>query len=124
MKDPYVYLLANTPRGTLYVGVTSDLVKRIWQHREGRIDGFTKRYGLKTLVWYERHGTVMHAIEREKAIKRWRRKWKIELIEAANPDWKDLWDVVTGKRAPDDHRSTMDSRLRGNDEHGFPLARE
>jgi len=95
MKIPTVYLLASGRRGTLYVGVTSDLVKRIWQHREGVVAGFTKRYQVKTLVWYEQHRTMIAAISREKAIKRWARTWKIELVETANPDWRDLWsDIV------------------------------
>eukprot|EP01034_Spumella_vulgaris_P000875 gene875-1156_t len=76
--------------GTLYTGVTSHLIRRIVQHRDGSFDGFTKRYGVKTLVWFELAGTMHAAITREKQIKNWQRKWKIELIEAANPDWRDL----------------------------------
>ena len=94
MKIPTVYLLASARRGTLYVGVTSDLVKRIWQHREEVLVGFTKQYQVKRLVWYEQHGTMMTAISREKAIKRWIRPWKIELIETANPEWRDLWSEI------------------------------
>ena len=93
---PAVYVLANRPRGTLYVGVTSDLVKRAWQHREGAADGFTRRYEIKMLVWYEQHHEMVHAIAREKAIKKWLRLWKLRLVETANPEWRDLWlDIVT-----------------------------
>ncbi len=90
MKQPCVYLLASRHNGTLYVGVTSDLVKRIWEHKENLIDGFTKRYAVHTLVWYEVHATMESAIRREKAIKEWKRLWKIDLIEKENPQWRDL----------------------------------
>jgi putative endonuclease len=80
--------------GTLYVGVTSDLPGRVWQHREGVADGFTKRYGVKRLVWYEVHATMEAAITREKQIKEWKRAWKIELIEAMNPKWRDLFEEI------------------------------
>ena len=96
MKAPAVYILASKPRGTLYVGVTSNLVKRVWQHRESLADGFTKRYGVKTLVWYQQHQTMTNAIKREKAIKRWRRRQKFELIQGANPEWRDLWHDIVG----------------------------
>ncbi len=79
VKQPTVYLLASKRNGTLYVGVTSDLVKRIWEHREGLVEGFTKKYGVKMLVWYEQHETFETAIMREKAIKKWRRAWKLDL---------------------------------------------
>ena len=95
MKRPAVYLLASAPRGTLYLGVTSNLVKRIWQHRERHAKGFTQRYDIKTLVWYEQHHTMASAIAREKSIKKWARGWKLELIEATNPSWRDLWDEIT-----------------------------
>ena len=91
----YVYILASRRNGTLYIGVTSQLAQRVWQHKEGLVDGFTKRYGLKTLVWYEQHETAESAIAREKQIKKWERAWKVELIEAANPYWNDLYDDVT-----------------------------
>jgi len=91
MKQPCVYLLASQRNGTLYVGVTSNLVQRVWQHKEGLAEGFTKKYGVKLLVWYEQHETMGSAIAREKAIKEWQRIWKIELIEKANPDWNDLY---------------------------------
>jgi putative endonuclease len=87
--QPCVYILASKRNGTLYVGVTSDLVKRTWEHKNDFVDGFTKRYGVHTLVWYERHETMASAIAREKALKNWRREWKLELIEASNPDWLD-----------------------------------
>ncbi|MCL7743482.1 GIY-YIG nuclease family protein [Guyparkeria hydrothermalis] len=94
MKQPCVYLLASRRNGTLYVGVTSNLPQRVWQHQNDLVEGFTSRYGVHTLVWYETHPTMEGAIAREKAIKKWRRVWKIELIEAFNPDWRDLHDSV------------------------------
>ncbi len=80
----------------MYVGVTSNLVQRIWQHKEEQVDGFTKRYGLKSLVWYEQHEDVQQAISREKQIKNWNRIWKIELIESGNPEWNDLYETIIG----------------------------
>jgi len=94
MKQPCVYLLANHYRGTLYVGVTSDLLLRTWQHRNDCVEGFTKRYGVHDLVWYELHGTMHEAIAREKAIKEWKRAWKIRLIEENNREWKDLYPSI------------------------------
>ena len=94
MKQPAVYMLASQRNGTLYIGVTSHLAQRVWQHKEGLIEGFTKRYGVKFLVWYELHETMIAAIEREKAIKKWRRDWKITLIETKNSDWRDLWPQI------------------------------
>jgi putative endonuclease len=94
MKQPTVYLLASKPRGTLYVGVTSDVVARVWQHRQGLVDGFTKRYGVKHLVWYEQHDTMESAIRREKAVKKWLRRWKLDLVEQTNPGWRDLWPDI------------------------------
>jgi putative endonuclease len=94
MKVYWVYILASRPRGTLYVGVTSDLVRRIYQHREGLADGFTNEHGIKMLVYYEQHATAIAAIQREKNIKHWSRAWKIELIRSLNPNWHDLWDEV------------------------------
>ena len=91
MKQPCVYLLASKRNGTLYVGVTSDLIQRVWQHKNDFADGFTRRYGVHTLVWYEECGTMESAIAREKAIKEWKRAWKIRLIEDRNPEWKDLY---------------------------------
>jgi len=89
--QPCVYMLASQRNGTLYVGVTSDLIKRVWEHKSDAVDGFTKRYGVHTLVWYEVHEEMLPAIAREKAIKEWKRKWKLELIEKANPSWLDLY---------------------------------
>ncbi|WP_417668582.1 GIY-YIG nuclease family protein [Roseibium sp.] len=87
----WVYMLASKPYETLYTGVTTDLARRIYEHREGLIEGFSERYGVKSLVWYEGHSELMLAIGREKRIKRWRRKWKFELVEQMNPDWRDLY---------------------------------
>ena len=87
---PMVYLLASHRNGTLYVGVTSDLLKRHHEHREGLLGGFTSDYGVCRLVWFEPHATMEHAIVREKRIKKWNRAWKIRLIEESNPDWRDL----------------------------------
>jgi putative endonuclease len=91
MKQPCAYILASKRNGTLYLGVTSNLMQRVWQHRNDLANGFTKRYGIHTLVWYEVHGTMQSAIAREKAIKEWKRAWKIELIEKTNPQWQDLY---------------------------------
>ena len=96
MKQPAVYLLASRYRGTLYVGVTSDLVQRIWQHRQGLVEGFTQRYGVHMLVWFEQHATMLDAIAREERIKEWKRAWKLELIETNNPRWRDLYDDLLG----------------------------
>jgi putative endonuclease len=90
-----VYILASKPNGTLYIGVTNDLVRRVQEHREGLVPGFTKRYGVKSLVYFEHHCDINTAIMREKRIKRWLRKWKLDLIEAANPQWRDLWPELT-----------------------------
>ena len=90
MKQPCVYMMASKRNGTLYIGVTSNLLQRVWHHKQGRVEGFTKRYGVHTLVWYELHETMMGAIAREKALKEWRRSWKLELIEKDNPEWQDL----------------------------------
>jgi putative endonuclease len=88
--SPTVCLLASQRNGTLYTGVTSSLLARIQQHRDGVVRGFTRKYGHKLLVWFEQHPTMDSAITREKRIKKWNRAWKLELIEAANPDWRDL----------------------------------
>jgi putative endonuclease len=93
-KSPCVYILASKRNGTLYVGVTSDLVKRVWEHRKGLIEGFTKKYGVHMLVWYESHETMESAIQREKSIKKWNRAWKLTHIERSNPCWKDLFDEL------------------------------
>ena len=93
-KQPCVYILANRRNGTLYVGVTSELIKRVWQHKNGLAEGFTKRYAVHCLVWYELHETMKSAIVREKAIKEWKRKWKLELIEKNNPNWLDIYNML------------------------------
>jgi putative endonuclease len=89
--QPCAYILASHYCGTLYVGVTSDLAKRIWEHKNDVVEGFTKTYRVHTLVWYEVHETMESAIRREKAIKAWKRQWKVDLIESENPDWKDRY---------------------------------
>lgn len=94
MKTPAVYILASRRNGTLYIGVTSDLCKRVWQHRNDEIEGFTKRYGVHVLVYVEFHTTMIDAITREKRLKKWNRAWKLKLIEDANPTWRDLWDDI------------------------------
>jgi putative endonuclease len=91
----FVYILASQRNGTLYVGVTNDLIGRVNEHREGLVPGFTKRYAVKLLVYFEEHDDVVAAIGREKRIKRWRRKWKLELSESQNPQWRDLWSDLT-----------------------------
>ena len=90
----YVYILASQRNGTLYIGVTNDLVKRVYEHTEKLVDGFTKRYDVGILVYYEATGDIMGAIQREKQIKKWNRAWKIRLIEKNNPDWKDLYQQI------------------------------
>ena len=110
MKQPAVYILASQRAGTLYIGVTSDLVTRTWQHREHLVEGFTTRYDVRRLVWYELYDTMENAIVREKQLKKWNRDWKIRLIEERNRSWKDLWCEITGQN------DGVDSRLRGNDE--------
>ncbi len=95
MRFSFVYLMANRPNGVLYVGVTSDLVRQVWQHRTGALPGFTSRYGVKTLVWFETHNDITAAIAREKAIKHWTRAAKVRLIQDANPDWRDLWPDIS-----------------------------
>lgn len=94
MKQSCVYLLASRKNGTLYLGVTSNLVQRVWQHKSDLVEGFTRRYGVHSLVWYEVHDSMEAAIQREKTLKGWRRAWKIELIEAQNPGWRDLYDEI------------------------------
>jgi len=93
--QPCVYILASDRIGTLYTGVTSDLARRIWEHKNAAMEGFTKKYGIHTLVWYEQHETMESAITREKSIKEWNREWKLRLIEESNPEWRDLYpDIV------------------------------
>lgn len=92
MKEYYVYILASKRNGTLYIGVTDDLIKRGYQHKNNLVEGFTKRYKIHMLVHYETTPDVMSAIQREKQLKRWKRKWKLELIEKDNPEWRDLYE--------------------------------
>jgi putative endonuclease len=94
-KHPCVYILASHRNGTLYIGVTSDLIKRVWEHKSDLVEGFTKRYSVHDLVWHEMHETMDSAIAREKAVKEWKRSWKIELIEKENPEWKDIYNNLT-----------------------------
>ena len=93
-KQPCVYILASKRNGTLYVGVTSNLVKRIWEHKNDVVGGFTKEYGIHILAYYELHADMLSAITREKQIKKWNRAWKLELIESTNPEWHDLWEGI------------------------------
>jgi putative endonuclease len=92
--QPCVYILASERNGTLYIGVTSDLVKRVWQHKNDFVEGFTKQYGVHRLVWYEVHETMESAIAREKSLKAWKRAWKLEMIEKENPQWIDLYEKL------------------------------
>jgi putative endonuclease len=93
-KQPAVYILASKRNGTLYVGVTSDLKKRAWEHKNDQVDGFSKKYGVHDLFYYELHENMVSAITREKQIKKWNRAWKLDLIEKQNTDWKDLWEEI------------------------------
>ena len=90
----YVYLLASRRNGTLYIGMTDNLAQRVWMHRTGVLPGFTKRYGVRMLVWYEQHETRESAFARERQLKKWNRAWKVELIERMNPTWRDLYDDI------------------------------
>ena len=97
MNRYFVYMLASQRNGTLYVGVSNDLLRRVWQHKQGTADGFTKRYKVNLLVWFEETESVEAAIQREKQLKKWRRQWKLELIEASNPYWRDRYaDLLDG----------------------------
>ena len=94
-RNPCVYILASKANGTLYIGVTSDLIKRVWEHKNNVVDGFTKKYHVHMLVWYEQHVEMESAIVREKRLKKWNRDWKIQLINQMNPQWRDLYpDIV------------------------------
>lgn len=108
MKQPAVYILASKPNGTLYIGVTGDLLKRIWEHKNDLVEGFSKRYGVHRLVYFELHVQMTEALRRERQIKKWNRAWKIELIETDNPRWLDLWPTLIALQE-------ADSRFRGND---------
>ncbi len=94
MLGGHVYIITNRPNGVLYVGVTSNLARRVWEHREGVVDGFTTRYGLKRLVYVEWHDSITVAIQREKTLKHWVRAWKVRLILEGNPGWADLYDQL------------------------------
>jgi len=102
-KPGYVYILASRRNGTLYIGVTSDPIKRIYEHKEGLVDGFSKKYGTKRLVHLEAFDEIATAIEREKQLKKWRRQWKLDLIEKDNPDWRDLYADISGFRVDASH---------------------
>ncbi len=95
MRIPCVYILANKPYGTLYIGVTSNLVRRVWEHKNDFVAGFTRRYRVHRLIWHEVHESMESAISREKALKKWNRAWKIELIEKSNPKWIDLYEEIS-----------------------------
>ena len=112
-KQPALYILASQPNGTLYTGVTTDLVRRVWEHRSDLVEGFTERYRVHRLVYFEVHNHIEEAIRREKRIKKWRRAWKVDLIEESNPQWRDLWPTIIGD-------GDVDSRLRGNDDCALP----
>ena len=94
MKEYYVYIMASKRNGTLYTGVTSDLVRRAWEHKSGETKGFTSKYKVNQLVYYEEHGDIMEAIKREKNIQAWKRSWKLHLIEKNNPNWDDLYNSI------------------------------
>ncbi|MBS3964873.1 MAG: GIY-YIG nuclease family protein [Methylomonas sp.] len=96
MKQPVVYILASQRNGTLYIGVTSDLIKRIWEHKNNAVEGFTQKYNVHQLVYFEQHQEMLAAISREKQLKKWNRAWKLALIEKSNPEWRDLWPDIVG----------------------------
>jgi putative endonuclease len=96
MNQYYIYILANQRNGTLYIGMTNNLIRRVWEHKTDAVDGFTKKYGVHRLVWYEIAETPEAAITREKQLKKWNRAWKRRLIEEMNPEWKDLYEEITG----------------------------
>jgi len=96
MKQYHVYIMSDSRNGTIYTGVTSNLAKRVYEHKNGLVEGFTDKYKVHMLVWFESHGTAEAAIAREKQIKGWKRKWKLELIESGNPEWEDLCDTLSG----------------------------
>lgn len=96
LKNGYVYIMTNKPFGTLYIGVTSDLIRRVWEHKEKRIEGFTKRYGLTCLIYYEVRERIDDAIVREKQMKEWNRNWKLRQIMEVNPEWRDLYADIAG----------------------------
>ena len=93
-KQPAVYILASKRNGTLYVGVTTNLIKRVWEHKNDFVEGFTQKYQVHHLVWYEMHENIASALTREKQLKEWKRKWKLDLIESINPEWRDLYPTI------------------------------
>jgi putative endonuclease len=93
-KQPAVYILASKRNGTIYIGVTGNLQQRAWEHKNDLVEGFTKKYGVHRLVYYELHEDMMSAIRREKQMKKWNRAWKLELVETQNPEWEDLWEGI------------------------------
>lgn len=93
--QPCVYLLTNKKDGVIYIGVTSSVIQRVWQHKNHMVDGFSKKYNASLLVYFEMHGSMLEAITREKQLKNWKRKWKVDLIESNNPMWNDLWDSIS-----------------------------
>lgn len=93
-KQPAVYILASKRNGTLYIGVTSNLIQRVWEHKNDQVEGFTRKYKIHDLVWYEAHPTMASALTREKRLKNWKRQWKLNLIEQMNPEWTDLYDTI------------------------------
>jgi putative endonuclease len=94
MNQYYVYILASKKNGTLYIGVSNDLIKRVWEHKQNLVEGFTKKYSIHNLVWYEETSDIESAIQREKQIKKWNRTWKIRLIQESNPNWEDLYNYL------------------------------
>ena len=94
MKRYFVYMLSSKPNGTLYVGITNDIIKRVWEHKNKFVEGFTKKYNINTLVYFEEHDDPASAILREKRLKSWKRNWKIKLIEETNPEWRDLYNQI------------------------------
>jgi putative endonuclease len=95
MKSYFVYILASQRNGTLYIGVTSNLIKRVWEHKNNAVEGFTKKYKVHSLVYFEQTDNVNSALRREKQLKNWQRKWKLALVEKENPKWIDLYDKIT-----------------------------
>ena len=108
MRQPSVYIMASQKNGTLYTGVTGNLLRRVYEHRENLLPGFSRDYGCKLLVWFEQHLEMRSAIQREKTIKHWMRKWKLNLIEATNPDWADLYPFLSGH--------CLDPRIKSEDD--------
>ncbi|HOH28959.1 MAG TPA: GIY-YIG nuclease family protein [Candidatus Hydrogenedentes bacterium] len=96
-RQPALYILSSKRNGTLYIGVTCDLRRRVWQHKNDVMEGFTRRYNVHILVYYELYGDMYRAIAREKELKKWKRAWKLNLIESVNPEWRDLWEDISGE---------------------------